>query len=434
MNLDPTLLRSLAAQVGTPFWLYDGRIIQQRIDEVLFMTKTPGIQARFAMKACPATKVLQRMKAANIWIDAVSGNEALRALRAGFAAGHQPAEICFTADVFRDNALSVVLEHRLLPNIGSPGMVRELAQAGYRGPISIRINPGFGHGHVNACDTGGPSSKHGVWYQDLATVKSAADQAGLPVTMLHAHIGSGPQYQELQENLTRLALEFKQLLPGFPDLTAISLGGGIPHNYRDHGAQVPIEPLHELFTTCHERLAVAARREIQLEIEPGRYYVAPGCSLITRVTDLKNTRTNEKGRGVTFAMVDAGFVDLVRPAMYGSYHHIEVVGRENDDPNAPRQDVVVAGPLCESGDVFTRDDQELLQPRSLPKIEAGDLLAIRDAGAYGYAMSSNYNSIGRAPQLWIEPDRSVVQISRRETVDDLLKAEMSQMLTQPSTH
>jgi diaminopimelate decarboxylase len=111
-----------------------------------------------------------------------------------------------------------------------------------------------------------------------------------------------------------------------------------------------------------------------------------------------------------------------------------VVGRENDDPNAPRQDVVVAGPLCESGDVFTRDDQELLQPRSLPKIEAGDLLAIRDAGAYGYAMSSNYNSIGRAPQLWIEPDRSVVQISRRETVDDLLKAEMSQMLTQPSTH
>ena len=102
------------------------------------------------------------------------GNEALRARRAGFAGGHTPPEICFTADVFRDNALEVVLKEGLLPNIGSPGMVRELAAAGYRGPVSLRINPGFGHGHVNACDTGGPSSKHGIWGSDLVAVKDAA--------------------------------------------------------------------------------------------------------------------------------------------------------------------------------------------------------------------------------------------------------------------
>ncbi|MEQ1859622.1 MAG: diaminopimelate decarboxylase [Chthoniobacteraceae bacterium] len=428
MNLDPTLLRSLAGKVGTPFWLYDARVIRQRIEDVLFMTRAPGIQARFAMKACPITKVLREMKAAGIWLDAVSGNEALRALRAGHARGNQPPEICFTADVFRDNALDVVLEHDLLPNIGSPGMVRDLAHAGYRGPISIRINPGFGHGHVNSCDTGGPSSKHGVWADALFAVKDAAEKAGMSVTMLHAHIGSGPQWQELQQNLTRLALEFQRLLPDFPTLSAVSLGGGIPHNYRDHGAQVPIEPLRELFTTCHERLAAAARRELRLEIEPGRYYVAPGCTLITRVHDLKRTRTNEKGAGATFAMVDAGFVDLVRPAMYGSYHHIEVVGREGDDPNVPREPIVVAGPLCESGDVFTRDDHELLQPRALPRPEPGDLIAIRDAGAYGYAMSSNYNSIGRAPQVWLEEDGRLELISRRESIEDLLKAETSEPL------
>jgi diaminopimelate decarboxylase len=426
MNLDPALLRSLAAKVGTPFWLYDARVIRQRINEVLFMTKAPGIQARFAMKACPATKVLREMKSAGVWIDAVSGNEALRALRAGFASGNNPPEICFTADVFRDNALSVVLENGLLPNIGSPGMVRELATAGYRGPVSIRVNPGFGHGHVNACDTGGPSSKHGVWLDDLFPVKEAAEQAGMSVTMLHAHIGSGPKFQELQENLTRLALEFKQLLPKLPALEAVSLGGGIPHNYRDHGAQVPIEPLHELFTTCHERLAVAARHDLRLEIEPGRYYVAPGCALITRVTDVKATRTNEKGAGATFALVDAGFVDLVRPAMYGSYHHIDVVGCEDDDPNVPREPYVIAGPICESGDVFTRDEHELLKPRLFPRLTPGDLLAIRDAGAYGYAMSSNYNSIGRAPQLWLEENGRVELISRRELIDDLLKAETNE--------
>jgi diaminopimelate decarboxylase len=152
--------------------------------------------------------------------------------------------------------------------------------------------------------------------------------------------------------------------------------------------------------------------------------VAPACTLVTKVADVKATRTNEKGRGATFVMVDAGFVDLVRPAMYGSYHGIEVVGEQVAE--RPVEDLVVAGPLCESGDVFTRDEGELLRPRALPLPEPGDLLTIRDAGAYGYAMSSNYNSIGRAPQLWLEGDGSVEMISRRETLDDLLKAETAE--------
>jgi diaminopimelate decarboxylase len=325
--------------------------------------------------------------------------------------------------VFRDNALDVILQHGVLPNIGSPGQIADLTRAGYAGPISLRVNPGFGHGHVNSCDTGGPSSKHGIWFADLIAAKDAAARAGLPVTMLHAHIGSGPQFQELHDNLTRLAADFVALLPRFPDLTAVSLGGGIPHNYRDHGAQIPIEPLHELLDTCRHRLCAAARRELRVEIEPGRYYVAPGCTLVTRVTDVKQTRTNEKGSGATFAMVDAGFVDLVRPAMYGSYHAIDIVGRDDEDPNVTREPIVIAGPLCESGDIFTRDDRELLAPRLLPRPVAGDLLTLRDAGAYGYAMSSNYNSIGRAPQLWLEENGSVEMISRRETLDDLLKAE-----------
>jgi diaminopimelate decarboxylase len=116
----------------------------------------------------------------------------------------------------------------------------------------------------------------------------------------------------------------------------------------------------------------------------------------------------------------------VRPAMYGSYHHIEVLGKDDDDPNLAREPIVVAGPLCESGDVFTRGgaDEELV-PRMLPSPEPGDLLAIRDAGAYGAAMSSNYNSIGRAPQLWSEADGRVEWMTRREVLDDLLRAEAS---------
>jgi diaminopimelate decarboxylase len=151
--------------------------------------------------------------------------------------------------------------------------------------------------------------------------------------------------------------------------------------------------------------------------------VAPACALITRVADVKATRTNEKGRGANFAMVDAGFVDLVRPAMYGSFHRIEVVGKSSE---RAMEEFVVAGPLCESGDIFTRDAAELLVPRPLPRIVPGDLLAICDAGAYGHTMSSNYNSLGRAPQLWLDEDGSVEMISRRETIGDLLAAEVSQ--------
>jgi diaminopimelate decarboxylase len=421
MNHDPALLRSLAEKVGTPYWLYDARVLRQRIKDIQYITDTEGMQARFAMKACPATKVLREMKEAGIWIDAVSGNEILRAIHAGHATGSQPPVILYTSDVFRDNALSVVLEHGILPNIGSPGMIQDLAKAGYRGSISIRVNPGFGHGHVNSCDTGGPSSKHGIWFQDLDETAALAEAAGLRVVMLHAHIGSGPQFAELQDNLSRLAAEFAEFLPRFPHVQAVSLGGGIPHNYRNPADQVPLDPMRELFAASRKQVSDAAGRPIRLEIEPGRYYVAPSCTLVTRVADVKATCTNEKGRGTTFVMVDAGFVDLVRPAMYGSYHGIDVVGK---DSAAATEEVVIAGPLCESGDVFTRDETELLRPRQLPRPETGDLISIRDAGAYGYAMSSNYNSVGRAPQMWLEEDGSTQMISRRETLEDLLKAEV----------
>jgi len=418
---DPLLLERLAESVGTPYWLYDAGVLRERIAMVKEITDSPGVQARFAMKSLPATRVLREMRAAGIWIDAVSGNEVLRAQYAGFPGGKTPPAICFTADVFRDNALDVVLQNDVLPNIGSPGMVRQLAEAGYQGEISLRINPGFGHGHVNSCDTGGPSSKHGVWFEGLGDLALAAKEAGLTVTMLHSHIGSGPQFSELLENLSRLADEFAAVLPLFPDLTAISLGGGLPHDYRDPQAEIPLHLLKKLFADTHERFSTLAGRDIRVEIEPGRFFVAPCGTLVGRVTDVKATNTNEKGEGATFAMVDAGFVDLVRPAMYGSFHRIEVVGKEEQTT----EPIVVAGPLCESGDVFTRDDAELLQPRDLPRPEAGDLVTIHDGGAYGASMSSNYNSIGRAPQLWLEEDGTVEVITRRETIQDLLASEVS---------
>jgi len=158
---------------------------------------------------------------------------------------------------------------------------------------------------------------------------------------------------------------------------------------------------------------------VRVELEPGRYAVAGMGVLVSRVHDVKNTRSNEKGEGHGFVMVDAGFCDLIRPAMYGSYHHISVVGKGSGRPPEP---LVVAGPLCESGDVFTRDDKELLDPRLLPRPEPGDLLVLHDAGAYGASMSSNYVSQGRVPQILWDQGQATL-ISRRETVEDLVSTE-----------
>ncbi len=420
---DPALLRTLAAEVGTPFFVYDAAVLRARIAQISELTAAPGLQARFAMKACPATRILHEMRAHGVWIDAVSGNEVLRARRAGYPAGAVAPEILLTADVFRDNALEVVCRERVLPNLGSPGQLAPLVAAGYRGPVGLRVNPGFGHGHVAACDTGGPSSKHGIWIDDLLAHAAQVERAGLTVALLHAHVGSGPDIAEFNANAARLVGAFEALLPGLPALEGVSFGGGLPFSYRDPSDVPDLGPLQRILGDAHARFSRAAGRPIRIEIEPGRFFVAPAATLVAGVTDLKSTRTNDKGPGCDFIMVDAGFCDLVRPAMYGSFHRIDVVGSDL----GPERPWAVAGPLCESGDVFTRDAAELIEPRLLPTPRISDLLLLHDVGAYGVAMSSTYNSLGRAPQVWLENGVASL-MSRRETLEDLLAAECDQPL------
>lgn len=415
---DLRTLRRLAEQVGTPFFFYDAELLARRIDAITQLTAGEGLQARYAMKACSAHLVLREMRTRGIWIDAVSGNEVLRAKRAGFPMGTRPPVVLLTTDVFRDNALEVVRSEPVLPNLGSPGQLRDLVEAGYRGPIGVRVNPGFGHGHVQSCDTGGPSSKHGVWIDDLPNLAHAAQQNGMPIELLHAHVGSGPLLEEFDANATRLAAVFAELLPSLPEVQAVSFGGGIPHSYRDPDWTPDLGPLRAILVRARDTFRARTGRPIRVEIEPGRFFVAPCATVVARVHDVKQTRENEKGRGYRFIMVDAGFCDLVRPAMYGSYHRIEIASERS----GPADLFAVAGPLCESGDVFTRDAAELVQPRELPAPERGDFVLLRDAGAYGVAMSSNYNSLGRAPQIWWRDGRAIL-MSRRETLEDILASE-----------
>jgi diaminopimelate decarboxylase len=419
-------LSRIADQIGTPFFLYDAAILRERLARLRVLTDGGNAQARFAMKANSSWKVLELVRESGFWIDAVSGNEVLRARRAGFAMGAKPPVVLFTADVFRDNALTAILEHGITPNVGSAGMIDELRGAGYKGPIAVRVNPGFGHGHVQSCDTGGPSSKHGIWADDLANVARRAEDAKLPTVALHAHIGTGPEIREFDANMRKLVDVFAGLLPEFPDVEAVNLGGGIPYPYRPGAEAYDLDWYRPVLDDAARRLAAIAGRRIRVEIEPGRYAVAGMAILVARVKDIKRTRSNERGAGHEFVMVDAGFVDLVRPAMYGSYHHISIV-RTAAAAARPPEPFVVAGPLCESGDVFTRDEHELLVPRSFGRPDVGDLLVLHDVGAYGAAMSSNYVSLGRAPQVWWE-DGEATLVARRETLDDIVRTDCDEPL------
>ncbi len=421
-------LAALARSVGTPFYIYDASEIRSRIADLKAAVAAPGLQARYAMKACSAHRVLATVREGGLWIDAVSANEVLRARAAGFAGGTSPPVLLLSADVFRDGGIDAIRRESILANLGSPRMVEELADAGWRGAIGLRINPGFGHGHVRACDTGGPSSKHGIWTSDEAPVRQAAERRGLAVVLLHAHIGTGSGVEEFNANMDRLREFFLARIRDYPHLEAVNFGGGIPHPYRPGATAVDLGPLGKILRRAQTELSTQAGRPIRVEIEPGRYVVAGGAALVTRVTDVKETSTNEKGAGQTFVMVDGGFVDLVRPAMYGSYHHISVVGRSISRDG--RMDAVVAGPLCESGDVFTRDAGEFIEPRELPKTQPGDLLVLHDAGAYGSVMSSNYNSIGRVPQVWWDEGKAHL-MSRRERLEDILRTECWEELKLP---
>lgn len=424
MDLSHYPLEDIARRVGTPFYLYDDAVLRARIADLLSLTDGDHLQSRYAVKANGHRKVLEVAREHGLWIDAVSGNEVLRAKRAGFPMGNGPPIVMLTTDVLRDNAADVVLQEGILPNIGSPGMIQELAGRGYAGPIAVRVNPGFGHGHVQSCDTGGPSSKHGIWFEDLDPVKEAAHSASMSIVALHAHVGTGPQPGEFEHNMRGVIGLFAELLPGFPDVQAVNLGGGIPHPYKPDANRLDFDAFRDVLMKGLEKLSHGAGRPVRIEIEPGRYLTAGMGALVSRVTDVKKTRKNDKGPGQQFIMVDAGFNDLVRPAMYGSHHEISIVGAGAERDPEPFS---VAGPLCESGDVFTRDDNELLQPRPLGRPDPGDLLVLHDAGAYGMAMSSNYVSLGRPPEVYWK-DGQATLISRRETIDDLVRTECEEAL------
>jgi diaminopimelate decarboxylase len=407
----------LAERYGTPLYVYDAEMIRRRCRDLAAWDTV-----RFAQKACSNLAVLDVVRREGVLVDAVSTGEIHRALAAGYTphAAHTPGAdglppahpIVYTADIFDRASLDAVVKHGIHVNCGSADMIEQLAERMPGASITLRVNPGFGHGHSQKTNTGGEGSKHGIWHEEIPDVLRRAEWAGLQVSGLHMHIGSGTDLAhlaEVAEALERVAIEVGR------SLTMVSAGGGLPVPYKPGEVHADLSGYFTLWDATRKRLEDRFGHRIRLEIEPGRYLTAESGFVITEVRAVKKQGTRK------YLLVDAGFNTLARPVLYGSYHPMSICP-QGDDAAQRLEEVAVGGPLCESGDIFTQTDGGFVATRPLPAAGAGDLLVIEIAGAYGFVMASNYNSKPLPAEVLVDDGKHRL-VRARQTPEDLVRGE-----------
>jgi diaminopimelate decarboxylase len=394
-------IEAIAQEVGTPFYCYSHatitrhfRVFDTAFDRVDHLTC-------FSVKSCSNVAILRVLARLGAGMDIVSGGELYRAIKAGVP----PKRIVFSGVGKTAEEIAYALDTEILMfNLESAQellAVNECAgRLGRRAPVAIRVNPDVDARTHPYISTGLKQNKFGIDVEAaVAEYIRARDLSHLEVVGVGCHIGSQlTEVSPFVDALRRLKLLIERLRGNGIEIRHLDLGGGLGITYRDEEPPPPTEYAQVL-------MAEMDRLDCRLIFEPGRVIVGNAGILVTRVLYLK------EGPAKNFVIVDAGMNDLIRPSLYGSYHQIQpVVERERPQIRAD-----VVGPICETGDFFARD-------RNLPQVEQGEMLAVMSAGAYGFSMSSNYNTRPRAAEVLVRDNRFEV-IRSRETYDDLLRGE-----------
>ena len=373
-------------RMQTPFYYYDTELLRNTLrvinDEA---KKHEGFCVHYAVKANANPKVLRIIREAGLGADCVSGGEIEAALRAGFPSN----KIVYAGVGKADWEINLGLDNDIfcfnVESIPELEIINQLAaQKGKTARVAFRLNPNVGaHTHANIT-TGLAENKFGIDMRDmLKVIEEASQMAHIKVVGLHFHIGSQildmgdfealcNRVNELQKELERHRISVEH----------INVGGGLGIDYQ-HPNRVPVPDFHDYFNTYAKKLKLRTGQTLHFEL--GRAVVGQCGSLITRTLYIK------EGAVKRFCIVDAGFTDLVRPALYQAYHKIENITSEE-----PKEAYDVVGPICESTDVFAKQTD-------LNRCHRGDLLAIRSAGAYGEIMAAQYNC-RRLPQGYLSEE------------------------------
>ena len=371
------LSRQIAAKLQeyeTPFYLYDVALLRQTLESLMSIASKYDYKIHYAIKANYDARLLQIIREYGVGIDCASGNE----LRCAIEAGFDPKQIVYAGVGKRDKEIRYAIEQGILAinceSIEELHLVNELAdEAGRVVSVALRVNPDIDPKTNHCIDTGQADSKFGISYEEiLSQVDDIKSLMNIQVIGMHIHIGSQIRELHVFENMCNkvnaIVANLTQL--GF-ELEFVDVGGGLGINY-DMPENEPIPNFASVFAIIKQHLKVGAR---SVHFEFGRSIVGQCGELITKVLFNKTTATGRR-----LVIVDASMTELIRPALYGSYHNIENITSEEEQ----RLKYTIVGTACESTDVF---DENV----SLPITKRGDLLTIKSAGAYGMSMASCYN-------------------------------------------
>jgi diaminopimelate decarboxylase len=407
LYFDGVSATELAEQLDTPLYVVSESRIRENYERLrnALTSNYKKIRVYYAAKANSNLSVLKILETESAHLDAVSPGEVSMALVTGF-----PAErILFTGTSVRNDELKFLADSNVTVNVDSLSQLERLLKITVPNVLSVRVNPEIGAGHHDHCITAGKNTKFGLWENNALKAYATAKNAGLERFGIHMHVGSGvlnvePFLMALEKLLSVAKKAHDEIGVNFE---FVDIGGGLGVPY------TPEEQELNLSRFSDEMLSLFKRKTAEYHlgepffcVEPGRYLVCDASILLTRVNTVKASPFKK------FVGVDAGFNTLIRPTMYGSYHHI-LVANKLDSPDEETYDVV--GPICESGDLLARD-------RRLPRIQEDDLLAILNAGAYGYSMSSQYNARPRAAEVLVKNGKYTL-IRTRETLNDLMSGQ-----------
>ena len=387
----------IAEKFGTPVYVTDEDIVRYNYRKVYnAFAKHMSTRVHYACKANSSLAILKILEQEGSCVDTLSVGEVMTCMKAGFPA----SRIIYTGTGKSNAELRTVTDLGIMINVDSASELERLAKIRSNIPISIRINPDVGSGECDKVVTGSKGSKFGIPLDMTVETYRRASELGFEPKGIHAHIGSGGKgigpLIDAVGVLADLTNEIKDEL-GI-DLEFINMGGGIEVPYRPNEQEADVDELAS--AVCDMILNETSVRTIALE--PGRYIVCDSTILLTRCHDVKYTGVKD------YISVDAGFNTLIRPAFYGSYHHVAIANKFNKACEG-KYDVV--GPICETGDFIAKD-------RALPTPEEGDVIAVYNCGAYAFAMSSTYNSRPRCGEVLVHNKKAEL-IRDFEKVEDL---------------
>ncbi len=395
-------LIELAERFGTPLYIYKESRIRENFDE--FKTAFEGAKICYAYKANTSLAICHILRQKGAAADVVSEGELRTALRVGI----NPEDIIFTNNAKTNEEIEFAIDSGVIINVDSIDELNSIAETGKPAKISFRVNPAVDPKTHPKIATGMKESKFGLHLEKdtaLEAYRKASELSNVEIIGVQMHIGSQITDMTSFSDATEKLMEFVMRLKNDMgiQLRFIDVGGGLGISYAGEEIPKPVDLAARILPII-KKYSIELGYEPDVWLEPGRYLVANAGVLLCEVQSVKKTPYKN------FVNVNCGFNVLLRPAMYDSFHRIKVLGKTG---NGEKYDI--AGNICESGDILGRE-------RELPPVEKGDIIAILDAGAYGFSMASQYNSRPRPAEILVR-ENSVEVIREREGWEDLWRGQ-----------